>query len=374
MKFTRENYELYVIDYLEGKLTDHDYELFIQFLKENPDINCVIEEVRKIQLQPIDIKFHSKNNLKKNDRLSKFDNEFDNLCIAYTEGDLELNEKKKFESWLSANPERLIEFELFRKSRLLPDKSIIFSTKSKLKRLTLIQKRIRLISAISAAAVIILALILTINKGIKPDDLITKKADTNIKTQPITERSGDETMANVNDSQYTDNQLNETESLADLKDTKPRHLYSSSEIKNGKVTGEKYISQKDDLLKSEREQIEIQQISSAFALVEVKNTYDLNNLKTPVSKPSNDFDSYQTLGQFASNKILKSLLPGYDSVKSTKITFWDLASSGFKELNQITDGGYALNKETDKSGKLKRISFETPLIGFSIPIKNRQPQ
>ena len=361
MKFTRENYELYVLDYLEGKLTDNDYELFLQFLKENPDISYEIEVAGKIQLQPVDIKFHSKNSLKKNGRLSKFDDEFDNLCIAFIEGDLELNERKKIESWLSDNTEKLIEFELFRKSKLIAGKSITFSPKSKLKRLTLIQKRIRLISVISAAAVIILAVIFSVNKGFMPNNLITKKADTDIKIQPITEDSGDETMTNVNDSQSTDNQQ--------------RHLYSSSEIIRGNVPDKKDIRQPDDLLKSEREQIEIQPVSSAFALVEIKNSYDLYNLKMPASEPSLDFDSYQTLGQFAGNKILRSLLPGDDSVKSTKITFWDLASSGFKELNQITDGGgYALNKETDNSGKLKRISVETPLIGFSIPIKNRQPQ
>lgn len=374
MKFTRENFELYVIDYLEGKLAVHDNELFLQFLEENPDINYEIEEIRKIQLEPINIKFNNKNNLKKNTSPSKYNNEFENLCIAFLEGDLESTEKKKFESWLSENPDKLIEFELFRKSRLRPDINIIFNPKSKLKRLTLVQKRIRLISAISAAAVIILVMIFTVNKDFLSNDLITEKTGTNIKAQPDTEASRNENVANVNDHQYADNQLYKKELSTGLKEVDPRNKYVDSGLKNDSVTGDKYISQLDGLLNSGKEQIEIQPVSSLFAKVENKNSPDLYNLKKPESEPAMTFDSYQTLGQFAGNKILKSLMPGYDSVTQTKITFWDLASNGFKELNQITDGGYALDMETDRSGKIKRISIETPLIGFSIPIKNRQPQ
>jgi hypothetical protein len=374
MKFTRENFELFVIDFLEGKLTDHDNELFLQFLEENPDINNEIEEIRKIQLKPIDIKFNNKNNLKKNASPSKFDNEFENLCIAFLEGDLESAEKKKFESWLLENPHKLIEFELFRKSRLRPDINIIFNPKSKLKRLTLVQKRIRLISAISAAAVIILVMIFAVNKDFLSNDLITEKTGTDVKAQSDTEVIGDENVADINDFQYADNQLNEKELSNDLKYVEPRNKYVDSGLKNNNLMGDKFISKPDDILKSGKEQIEIQPVSSLFATVENNNSPDLYNLKKPESEPAMKFDSYQTLEQFAGNRILKSLMPGYDSDTQTKITFWALASSGFKELNQITEGEYALDTETDRSGKIKRISVETPLLGFSFPIKNRQPQ
>jgi hypothetical protein len=371
MKFTRENFELFVIDYLEGKLTDHENKLFIQFLDENPDIKYEIEEIRKIQLEPVNIKFNNKNNLKKNTGSSKFDNEFEDLCIALLEGDLESDDKLKFESWLSENPDKLIEFELFRKSRLRPDINIIFNPKSKLKRLTLVQRRIRLISAISAAAVIILVIIFTVNKDYFSNDLITEKTTTNVKAQPDTEVSGD---ANVNDYQYADNQLNEMELSTRSKKVEQGNKHVDSGIKNTNVTAGKYIGQPDELFKSAKEQIEIQPVSSLFATVENKSIPGLYNIRKSESESAMKYDSYQTLAQYASNKILNSLISGNDSVTQTKITFWDLASSGFKELNQITDGGYALDTETDRNGKIRRISVETPLIGFSIPIKNRQPQ
>jgi hypothetical protein len=374
MKFTRENFELFVIDYLEGKLTDHDNEMFLQFLRENPDIKYAVEEIKKIQLEPIDIKFNDKNNLKKNSGSLKFDSEFEDLCIALFEGDLEPPEKEKFESWLSENPDKLIEFELFRKSRVKPDINIVFNPKLKLKRLTLVQRRIRLISAISAAAVIILVIIFTVNKNYLSNDLVAEKPATNLKVQPDTEVSGAANIANGNDYQYLDNQSNVRELSNDSREVEQGNKQVDFGIKNNNVKTGKYFSKPDDLSESVKEQIEIQPVSSLFATVENKNFPGLNNLRKSESGSDMKYDSYQTLAQYAGNKILKSLMAGNDSIVQAKITFWDIASSGFKELNQITDGGYALDTETDRSGKIKRLSFETPLIGFSIPIKNRQPQ
>jgi hypothetical protein len=374
MKFTRENFELFVIDYLEGKLTDHDNEMFLQFLRENPDIKYEVEEIKKIQLEPIVIKFNDKNNLKKNSGSLKFDSEFEDLCIALFEGDLEPPEKEKFESWLSENPDKLIEFELFRKSRVKPDINIVFNPKLKLKRLTLVQRRIRLISAISAAAVIILVIIFTVNKNYLSNDLVAEKPATNLKVQPDTEVSGAANIANGNDYQYLDNQSNVRELSNDSREVEQGNKQVDFGIKNNNVKTGKYFSKPDDLSESVKEQIEIQPVSSLFATVENKNFPGLNNLRKSESGSDMKYDSYQTLAQYAGNKILKSLMAGNDSIVQAKITFWDIASSGFKELNQITDGGYALDTETDRSGKIKRLSFETPLIGFSIPIKNRQPQ
>ena len=108
--------------------------------------------------------------------------------------------------------------------------------------------------------------------------------------------------------------------------------------------------------------------------VENNKSVDLNKLKKIEYQRSGNFDSYLSLGEFASNKILGSLFPENESLRQTKISVWDLASTGFEELNQITDGGFSLGREIGKSGKIKRISIETPLLGISIPLKNKQPQ
>lgn len=364
MKFTRDNFELYVMDYLEGKLSDNDHELFLHFLKENPDLSYEMEEVLKIKLQPGFVKFQGKNILRKHTRFARPETEFENLCIAFLEGDLDLKEKEKFELWLTDNPEKLIEFELFRKSRLEPDKSLLYRSKSGLKRLTITQKRIRLVTAISAAAVIILAIILFTENRPLSDRLQTQKTDKEIIIQPGIEESEDRAVKETEEFQYADNQLIESETITGTTEALAQN--SNSTVKLTHIG--------DDYLLIEKEQIKISPVSPVLASIENKNASYLNKLKNPEVNTAVSFDKYQTIAQFAGNRILGSILPDYDSIEQVKITFWQLASAGFEELNQISDGGYVLDKEVNQKGKLKRISIETPLLGISIPFKSKMPQ
>ena len=365
MKFNRENYEAYVLDYLEGKLTDSDHDLFLEFLKDNPDIYEEIKDTGNIQLKSASIQFHDKNILKKSIILSEFDSDFENLCIAFIEGDLESTERPKFESWLSENSDKLYEFELFRKSYLKPDMNIIFSPKSRLKRFSINQKRIRLVSVISAAAVVVFLILFIRYTDVLKRDMISEKTDTGTKTITDTKISKDESEQKSTDTQFANNQLIESESVKG----KSKELQEDSNRDFG-LNDNNWADNNN----AGREKIIIKPVSSMLAKLENYKSVDYNRLKKTGSEPTRNFESYQTLREFASNQILTNLFPGDGLDKQTKITFWDLASNGFEELSRITDGGYTLNRETNENGKLKRLSLETPLLGFSIPIKNKQPQ
>ena len=363
MKFTRENYEAYVLYWLEGKLSGPDHDLFLIFLKENPDIYEEIEAANNVRLEPSSVQFHDKNILKKNISESRFGSDFENLCVAFLEGDLESAEMQKFESGLSENPDKLVEFELFRKSRLEADQSIVFSPKSKLKKLTVYQKRIRIFSTASAAAIIVLIIIFTRNIYLPDPNLISdteKVVGTSVKKEIMGE------MANVerNNPQLTDNQLV----------NKDQKFYKPSGSNVDYMTENNWPGLITDISELNRVQEEIRPVLSKFTTVENDNSVDLKRLKRTESGPSGNFDTYMTPGEFAGNKILNSLFPGKESLKQTKLSFWALASTSFEELNQITDGGYSLERKVYANGKLKRISIETPLLGISIPLKNRQPQ
>ena len=91
MIFNRENYELFVLDFLDGKLSPEDSELFARFLNDHPDILEEVMYIEQIRLSPGDISYPDKDLLKKNSvaepvRVSPA--EFSNYCIAYIEDDL----------------------------------------------------------------------------------------------------------------------------------------------------------------------------------------------------------------------------------------------------------------------------------------------
>jgi hypothetical protein len=368
MKFSRENYEIYVIDFLEGKLTEDVHNLFVEFLKDNPDINEEVRSIFNLNLQPVDTHFPDKNNLKKVIRTSEYNNDFENFCIASIEGDLKPDEKLNFESWLSENPGKFFEFEAYRKVYLKADKNIIFSPKSGLKKLSIVQKRIRLASILSAAAVTIFFIFFIRFTDINNRNIISEDSNNELKITSQSEKPSEESKQIDVDTRQplegksADNQLAET---------KPGNIRIEGSVAQSQ---QKVILDVKEEVDNTREQILIKPVSSLLASIEIHRPVRVDLIKQSDREEAKTFDNYQTLGQFAGEKILRDLLSLNESDNMEKLTFWDLASNGFEGLNSITEGGYALERKTGENGTIKQISLETPLLGISIPVKNKHPQ
>lgn len=371
MKFNRDNYELYVIDFLEGTLPENDHVLFITFLEDNPDIKDIVNHIHSVQLQPGTIYFEGKQILKKNLNPSQYQDDFDNYCIAYLEGDLDSAEKINFENWLSDHREKNNELELFRKAYLKADMSIGFSQKTGLKRRFIIQRRVRLISVLAtAAAAIILLVIFIIPVDLIDRNIISEESESNVQVN-TDQGSPEEIQEQI---------IPEKESFLLLESTVNEIEYARS--KNVKTTTfvQSYADFKNeqDQKFHTRENISLDPVVSLIAQVENRPSMRYDILKKPdrveeINEEKN-FDEYQTLREYVNNNILSDFFSFKKSEQQEKTTIWDLALNGMEALNSITDGGYALDRKINENGNLKRISVETPLLGFSIPVKNKQPQ
>lgn len=349
MKFNRENYELYVIDFLEGKLPEEDHIMFIKFLRDHPDINDEVKDIHNVQLQPGDEQFPGKQILKKNVRASYYQADFDNFCIAYLEGDLEYAERIDFEHWILKNPEKNHELELFRKVYLKADLNNIFSSKSGLKKRSIVQNRIRIIPILTTAAAAIVIFIIIF---VRPADVINTvviSEDTNNNIKVTTEQ--------VN--AWTEEFQEQPSADQKLMTDDINYANIDPDMEHEAVS---------------REKISIQPVSSLFAQVENQKLVRYDILQQPDTLENRKFDEYQTLGEYVNENILGNFFSLAESDKKEKMTLWNLASNSLEGLNSMTDGGYALDKETNRNGTLKRISLETPLLGISIPVKNKQPQ
>ncbi|MFY9151759.1 MAG: hypothetical protein WAO52_07095 [Prolixibacteraceae bacterium] len=130
MNITRENYEVFFMDYLDGDLEEKHIDQFLDFLEKNPDLKEELHLFENIRLPEDELVFSDKNSLYKNTIYEK--EVLDNKYIAYLENDLEAGDRKLFESWLEANPEFLTEYQYYAKTRLVPEAHIVFSAKDKL--------------------------------------------------------------------------------------------------------------------------------------------------------------------------------------------------------------------------------------------------
>lgn len=133
MRITRSNYESWFLDFLEGNLDPSLTEELQSFIKQNPDLAKELEMWDPIALLPgKSVQFEVKEELKK--QLIDQDAEFNELAVAYYEGDLSITERIDFEAGLSVNPGRAAESEKFGKLKLTADKSIVYLHKEQLKR------------------------------------------------------------------------------------------------------------------------------------------------------------------------------------------------------------------------------------------------
>ena len=132
MKINRDNYESFFLDFMEGKLKENQIDEFLDFLKQNQDLKDELHQFESVRLPEEQILFTDKGKLYKSDSDQKVIQE--NKLIAYLEGDLEKEERIRFEAYLASHQELQKEYNLFVWTRLIPDAGIRMPDKHKLHR------------------------------------------------------------------------------------------------------------------------------------------------------------------------------------------------------------------------------------------------
>ena len=126
----RKNYELFIIDFYDEKLSStQKTELFI-FLDHNTDLKEEFELYSPVTLDTGSEIFIGKEKLKK----SSLNIRVSEQLIAYLENDLDNEDRKKIEELVSSDQKVFEELEVLKKTKVLPDYNIIFKNKSVLKR------------------------------------------------------------------------------------------------------------------------------------------------------------------------------------------------------------------------------------------------
>jgi len=119
MKINRNNYEIYIIDYLDGQLSEAAEQKLMQFLEQNPDLKEELELIQNTSLLDSDVVFEGKNALKKNLEDEPINDEnIDEWCIAAMEEDLSPAGKTKFANELETRPAFKKIFANYLKTRL----------------------------------------------------------------------------------------------------------------------------------------------------------------------------------------------------------------------------------------------------------------
>ena len=158
MKIDRSNYEIWLIDWLDGNLDESQVAALLIFLNENPDISEEFYEMSTFRVKATDDSFKLKSNLKKSPE-EIHESQFEYLCIAWLENDLSFLQKEELNEIIDHDARKKRTFELIQKTKLIPAEIIYRNKKSLLKRI--VPPAIIRLSVWGLSAAAIIGLVLT---------------------------------------------------------------------------------------------------------------------------------------------------------------------------------------------------------------------
>ena len=349
MKINRNNYEAFFIDYLEGILDEKLVDDFIEFLQQNPDLKEELSLFQTVSIGQEEITFNKKNLLLK----EKYDieNEFNQAAIARLEGDISASEKVEFEKYLSTHPEKQKEADLFRQTKLQPDKSVVFSKKNKLYRYSAGKTILLWTSRVAAIFIIALSVYVVIDKNsnrIIPENqvaVIEKEPEKKINPSEIKE--------------VPSNNNNKVEEQKTLKKDPEKPAVKSEKSKPNQTKIIRENSQgrliNDDLASVrilENIPVELESITASISIS--KHETDL----VPITITVPDFN--ETAFE---ERLLVDIVKEKTGIE--KITFNKITKAGLSLVTNLSKEKF--NYETDNEGKVTEVNFDSRLLAFSIP-------
>jgi hypothetical protein len=359
----RSNYEIWFTEWLDGNLNEKQVEEFMIFLKENPDLSEELHGLASVSLEPPEIKFDGKKNLKKS-QTDLSDSQFEHLCISSLENDLTPLQKVELIEIIDQDINRRKEFELIQKLKLKPLAGS-FIRKSSVKKLTAGQKVIRLsVIGLSAAATISLLIIafLSLPVTVKKE---TRRTAQNTRQDTILIEmkqadSGEESVVYaVQDNSISTGKKN-------ISETGVRQIpVSYAELKN-QVMPDTLHESMPDIQRSEA----ISMLSVAIpeniltAYLPSANVLQVWNpgFIPPLIDERSNVDRF--LARFFHEKIMKDKKSGTRPVES-----YEIVQAGIKGLNKLFGWEIALHRNTDGNGNVRSYNFSSKLLKFNAPVK-----
>ncbi len=136
MSINLNNYEVYLIDYLDGNLSVEVEKELMLFLEKHPEIKSEFENFEEVTISHENFVFDDKDSLKRKKIIATEninENNYEEFFVAYYEKDLSENSNAEVLNFVEKNPELEKEFQLH-KSLILEVENIEFQDKDKLKK------------------------------------------------------------------------------------------------------------------------------------------------------------------------------------------------------------------------------------------------
>ncbi len=342
---TRENYESFFVDYLDGNLPENLIDQFLDFLNQNPDLKEELHLFEEVSLPEEPIVFSAKKQLYKTQ--AEESTRLQTSCVAYLEDDMSAEERKSFENYLAAHPELKRESDQFTKTRLIPDLTVQFQHKGKLYRKSGTTVLFNWVARAAAVVVLIWGInsVLQMQRSTSPDipnqqemaTVVEKPVKNAIEVVPETKKNSTEIQANSHQIR-SENIIQEN----------PAEL---AEINNQNIEDQELIQRDNTLMAA------IAPLSPKFEVTdEVQLAFHQGSGVTQINEPN-----VLSVDEFLAMRVQKAGKEGIFSAQR-------IARLGLNIASEIS--GERLGYKT-KDGKITSVDFESKLMAFSIPLEKK---
>jgi hypothetical protein len=367
MNISKNNYEAYLLDYMEGRLSKEEQLLLRQFILDNPELGDWEELSSELpELFPFTVVFTDKEQLLKQEikpfkKLNEVN--YNDFFISFHEGLLSANEQQELETFLELNPFLQHDFDLYKKVYLKTDEKLIFPDKKKLMRLAPVIG-LGLIRNISiAASLLLLASIAWIWLQPVPEVI-----------SPEMVVIAPEVKAPVSEEIFYEAETTATFEPSANEST--RAPLPETEIARQEISAFKPMEALPALAYMEAGQIKerpryngipvMHHVSDRLLLAAVISGMDLDEQTVNKTAFGRVFDN-------TVNRVLASFTPNKSTDKPDNVTdmisggfsFWDLAQAGVKTYNTLTDNDVQLVKATDEQGRISGMRFNSDKLNFN---------
>lgn len=365
MDINRNNYEAWLLDLMEGRLSSIEAQEVRDFISLNPDCAVGQEDFEPWILEAKDLSFSGKNALRKElpDSGSLVsEKDFDLFSIASLEGDLSELQQKDYQQILDGDEEKMKEWLQWKQMKLTGT-AILFPGKDSLKKRFLPTSRVIWISVAAAAAA--LALFFTI---FSPDQGINYEAPIALETESKTESPAEQiTPESAEENLIAEIPLEEA-SKPSTRLAGETSLFSIRKRKDPpELTGEKRDTSSRKINETELLERPIRVAMLEHNRPPVQGTYDKIEKLDFVTQTGNTEhwteDAYSDEGLKESYKAF---------LEETDISLLSVASAGVEGINRLYGSDLKLNVARDEKGEVRRFRFKSGLISVDSPVKKRK--
>ncbi len=348
MEINRNNYEAFFIDYLEDNLDKNSVDDFIEFLQQNPDLKEELAILGKVTAVAENISFNKKENLYK-EKLD-VDETFNQTVVANLEGDISAADKAGLNRFIEKHPEKKRELLLFSKTKLTPDKTIVFKNKKKLYRRSTTKTIV--LWSVRIAAVFVLAFAFF--------TLFNSKTNPALPTNNLAKARKTEILKPSTTKKLLVKPESKTETKPEKKIIKKKNSIAPKKKKLVKHIQKEPTAKELEIV---REPVEkFPEIKSITASINV-NQPKLKMKTMHFTVPDNiDYSDDEIL---LADRIKEKV--GFEKVELNKVV-----KAGLNLVSSISNNKFRY--ETNHDGKITKYNYESRLVAFSIPSKKTNPK